>query len=50
MTRRCLVDGQTIKGAKTGAYVIEGMRVSIDTEWDIELVELILKRRDGGAA
>lgn len=50
MTRRCLVDGRAIKGSKTGAYLIEGMRVSIDTEWDIELVELILKRRDGGAA
>jgi CMP-N,N'-diacetyllegionaminic acid synthase len=50
MTRRCLVEGQAIKGERTGAYLIEGMCVSIDTEWDIELVEFILKRRDGGAA
>jgi CMP-N,N'-diacetyllegionaminic acid synthase len=44
MTRACLLDQKTIKGAKTGAYVVAGEHVSIDTEWDIELIEFILAR------
>jgi CMP-N-acetylneuraminic acid synthetase len=42
MTRSCLVDQRTIKGAKTGAYVVAGEHVSIDTERDIELIEFLL--------
>lgn len=39
ITRQCLLEQKTIKGARTGAYVVAGEHVSIDTEWDIELVE-----------
>lgn len=45
ITRECLVSQRSIKGQKAGAYVIEGDHVSIDTEWDLELVEFILARR-----
>lgn len=45
VTRECLVSQRSIKGQKAGAYVIEGDHVSIDTEWDLELVEFILARR-----
>lgn len=44
MTRSCLLEQKTIKGAKTGAYVVAGEHVSIDTEWDIELIEFLLRR------
>jgi CMP-N,N'-diacetyllegionaminic acid synthase len=42
ITRQCLMEQKTIKGALTGALVLEGDFVSIDTEWDIRLVEFIL--------
>jgi CMP-N,N'-diacetyllegionaminic acid synthase len=45
ITRDCLVEQRSIKGSLAGAYVVEGDHVSIDTEWDIELVEFILSRR-----
>jgi CMP-N-acetylneuraminic acid synthetase len=45
ITRSCLLDQKTIKGARTGACVIAGDHVSIDTEWDLELVEYLLARR-----
>ena len=32
---------KTIKGNKTGALVIPGNHVSIDTEWDLSLVNII---------
>lgn len=44
ITRSCLLEQKTIKGPKTGAYVVEGEHVSIDTEWDIALVEFVLNR------
>jgi CMP-N-acetylneuraminic acid synthetase len=44
MTRRCLVEGGSIKGERTGALVIEGRMISIDTLWDLELAELIHRR------
>ena len=47
MTRECLTEGQAIKGPRTGALILDGHFVSIDTEWDIELVEFILKRQAG---
>lgn len=40
--RECLVEQKTTKGRRTGALVIEGEHVSIDTEWDLRLVEWIL--------
>lgn len=45
ITRSCLLDQGTIKGARTGGYVIAGEHVSIDSEWDITLVEFILSGR-----
>jgi len=48
MTRACLVEQRTIKGARSGALIIEGDHVSIDTEHDIALVEWLLARRGAG--
>ncbi len=42
ITRQCLVEQGTIKGARTGAYVVAGEHVSIDTERDMALVEWIM--------
>jgi CMP-N,N'-diacetyllegionaminic acid synthase len=44
ITRECLLEQKTIKGTRTGAYIVSGEHVSIDTEWDIELVEFVLSR------
>jgi CMP-N-acetylneuraminic acid synthetase len=48
ITRACLLEQHTIKGARTGAYVVEGEHISIDTEWDIALVEFALSRGIAG--
>jgi CMP-N-acetylneuraminic acid synthetase len=54
MTRECIFEQKTIKGRRTGALVLEGHFVSIDTEWDLSLVEFILSHQqhrsdgDGG--
>jgi CMP-N,N'-diacetyllegionaminic acid synthase len=44
MTRECLVEQRSLKGKRAGALVVEGEHVSIDTEWDLALVEFILAR------
>jgi CMP-N-acetylneuraminic acid synthetase len=44
MTRECLFEQKTILGARSGALVLKGHFVSIDTEWDIDLVEFLLAR------
>lgn len=44
-TRNCLLNQRSIKGARTAALVIEGEHVSIDTEWDLALVDWILKQK-----
>lgn len=44
ITRGCLLDQNTIKGRRTGAYIISGVNISIDTEWDIDMVEFALSR------
>jgi CMP-N,N'-diacetyllegionaminic acid synthase len=44
--RRCLTEQKTIKGRHTGAMVLNGHFVSIDTEWDIALTEFILQHCD----
>jgi CMP-N,N'-diacetyllegionaminic acid synthase len=46
ITRDCLLEQHSIKGKRAGALVIEGEHVSIDTEWDLALVEFLLARRD----
>jgi CMP-N,N'-diacetyllegionaminic acid synthase len=47
ITRRCLLEQKNIKGANTGALVIPGIMISIDTLWDLELAEYVAKRSDG---
>jgi len=44
-TRECLLEQKTIRGKRTGALVIEELCVNIDTEWDLELAEFLLSRR-----
>jgi CMP-N-acetylneuraminic acid synthetase len=44
ITRPCLVENGSIKGERTGALVIAGQMVSIDTLWDLELAEFIYGR------
>ncbi|MEM1274338.1 MAG: acylneuraminate cytidylyltransferase family protein [Pseudomonadota bacterium] len=39
ITRQCLIDQKSIMGANTGAVVIEGLNISIDTLEDIASVE-----------
>jgi CMP-N,N'-diacetyllegionaminic acid synthase len=43
--RECLLGGGGIKGKRTGAVVIPDLSISIDTEWDLELAELLARRR-----
>jgi CMP-N,N'-diacetyllegionaminic acid synthase len=45
MMRECLLEQRSIKGKRSGALVVEGEHVSIDTEWDLALVEFLLARR-----
>ena len=45
-TRQCLLDQKTTKGRRTGALVLDGHFISIDTEWDIALTEFILQSAD----
>ena len=50
ITRECLLNQGAIMGARTGGLLLEGHFVSIDTEWDIALVEFIMRSqgwRDG---
>jgi len=46
VSRECLLEQRCIKGEKSGALVLEGNFISIDTQWDLELVEYAMKRRD----
>ncbi|MBX2834226.1 MAG: acylneuraminate cytidylyltransferase family protein [Micavibrio sp.] len=45
ISRKCLLEQKNIKGKKTGAVLINEPMVSIDTEFDIELVEFLLSRK-----
>jgi CMP-N,N'-diacetyllegionaminic acid synthase len=44
ITRDCLLGQKSIRGQRCGALVVEGEHVSIDTEWDLALVEMLLSR------
>ena len=46
LTRDCLLERGNIKGARTGAFVIDAEMVSIDTMADLERCEAIHKRRN----
>jgi len=48
ITRDCLLGQRSIKGRRCGAFVVEGEHISIDTEWDIALLEFFLARQDAG--
>ena len=41
IARNCLLDNQSITGKRTGALLLEGPLVSIDTMWDLQLAEFI---------
>jgi CMP-N,N'-diacetyllegionaminic acid synthase len=47
ITRECLVEQRSIKGRRSGAVIVEGEHVSIDTEEDVAMVEWILSRQKG---
>ena len=49
ITRTCLLDQCSIKGMKTAGYIVSGEHISIDTEWDLELAELLLARSLAGS-
>lgn len=44
MTRDCILEKKTIKGARTGAIVIDQFMPNIDTELDLEWAEFLLRR------
>jgi CMP-N-acetylneuraminic acid synthetase len=46
LTRKCLLDQRTLKGARTGALVIAGPHVSIDTPFDLALVDWLASQPD----
>jgi CMP-N-acetylneuraminic acid synthetase len=48
ITRACLLEQSSIKGHRAGALVIDGHHVSIDTDEDLKIVELLIAR--GGAS
>lgn len=50
MTRACLVEQKTLMGRRWGAFICEGEHISIDTEWDLALVEFYLSRQSGAAS
>jgi len=45
ITRECLLNKKSIKGDRTGALIIKGNHISIDTERDLDLVEFILSSK-----
>lgn len=45
VTRDCLLNQKTIYGARTGAYIVAGENISIDTEYDIKLVEWLMDNK-----
>jgi CMP-N-acetylneuraminic acid synthetase len=42
MTRDCLLHQKTLLGKRTGAVVLQGHHISVDTEWALQLLEYIL--------
>lgn len=45
LTRNCLLEQRALKGKRTAAHIIDDEQVSIDTEYDLEIVEFLLDRR-----
>jgi CMP-N,N'-diacetyllegionaminic acid synthase len=48
ISRGCLLNQKTILGRKTAGIVVPGVHVSIDTPWDMALVEFILASEKHG--
>ena len=46
LSRECLMEQRTTKGARTRAVILEGNFVSIDTEYDIRLAEFLMADAD----
>ena len=44
LTRDCLLNQKTLMGRKCGSVLLDELCVSIDTEWDVSLVEFILSK------
>ena len=42
VTRECLLQQGTLMGRRTGAVVLDGFHISVDSEWDLLLIEYIL--------
>ena len=49
LTRDCLVEQGSIKGARTGALVLQGIQANIDTAFDLLLAEFLLSQEGAGA-
>jgi CMP-N-acetylneuraminic acid synthetase len=49
ITRQCLIEQKSIKGAKTGAVIAEGNLPNIYTELDLEWAEFMLARQERGS-
>ena len=47
VTRNCLINQKSIKGSNASAVVIDDLMISIDTEFDVTLVEFCLKCNEG---
>jgi len=48
VTRGCILEKKSIKGDRTGALVVDGEHVSIDTETDLMLIEFVLSHKCKG--
>lgn len=48
ITRQCLLEQKSIKGARTGAVVIADRLVNIDTEFDLTLANFLAKELSSG--
>tara|TARA_A100001037_G_scaffold287638_1_gene297329 strand:- start:274 stop:990 length:717 start_codon:yes stop_codon:yes gene_type:complete len=46
INRSCLLEQRSIKGKNSGALVLEENFISIDTQWDLDLVEYVMGRGD----
>ncbi len=44
-TRECLLEQKSIHGKRTGTLIIEEPCVNIDTEWDLQLAEILWQRQ-----
>jgi CMP-N-acetylneuraminic acid synthetase len=45
ITRSCLLEQKTIKGARTGAVIINEQVINIDTQYDLELANFLTSRQ-----